>query len=69
MSMEELLGSPTTDEHTMQMDKEEMQNNKNLILKVLMQGEMDNLDEEMSLITLNCKRFLRKKVEIPTSRR
>lgn len=44
MSMEELLGSPTTDEHTMQMDKQEMQNNKDMILKVLMQGEMDNLD-------------------------
>lgn len=73
MTMEEIVGSFITHEHTLQMDKEEMENNKkkmkDLALKILMRGQKDDLDEETTFITRNFKRFLRKKVRLPTSRR
>lgn len=72
MTMEELAGSLITHKHTKQMDKEEAENKKtkkDLILKILMQGEEDNHDEEKALIIRNFKSFLRKKMGGPTSRK
>lgn len=52
------------------MDKEETEiNEKDLAVNILTQGEEDDLDEEMTLITRNFKRFLKKKVGVIPSRR
>lgn len=73
MTMEELVGSLITYEHPLQIDKEEMDNNKkkkkDLARLIPMQGEKDYLDKKMAFITRNFKRFLRKKVEASTSKR
>lgn len=73
MTMEELVGSLITYEHTLQIDKEEIENNKkkkkDLALMILMQGERDNFVEKMAFVTKNFQRFLRNKVGASTSRR
>lgn len=42
---------------------------KNLALEILIQGEEDDLNEKMTIITWNFRRFLRKKVGVIPSRR
>lgn len=71
MTMEELVESLIIHEHTLQMNKE-VENNKqkkDLVLKILMQSDEGDLDEEMTLITKNFKKFLCNKVGVSTSRK
>lgn len=52
--LKDLVGFLISYEHTLQMD-EEMENKKkkDLALKILMQGEEDDLDEKIAFITRN----------------
>lgn len=64
MTIDEPFGSLITHENTLQMD-EEMEINKkkkkDLALRILTQKEDEVLDEEMTPLTTNFKKFFKKK--------
>lgn len=72
MTMEEIFGSLITHEHTLQMDREVVEINKKkkeLTLRILIQEEDEDLDEEMVLLTRKFNTIFKKKIGANTSRR
>lgn len=73
MTIEKLLGSIITSKHTLQIDRKEVEVNKkmkeDLTLRIVMQEEDEDLDEEMVLLTRNIKRFVKKKGRVTSPRR